>query len=573
MKAQKVRKIRLKWKIALSVAVMVFLVILALLTFSVIRSRNDLMDAAKAHASSLAQATAAFVEPELMTSLSEGDEEKEEYLAEVEDLRHFIQGEDISDIYTMRRNDDGTVVFVLDADEEDPAAIDEEYETYDVIDRALAGEVSVDDEVTTDEWGSTFSAFAPIFDESGAVVGIVGVDCSIDNLNNEVADLIKTLIIIGCIGLVITVALAILLGTVMSRNIQKVNVKMNELASNEGDLTQSVDVRSGDEVENVADNVSAFIRKLRTMMLEIKEGVDHVHETTARIYDDVERTKDEIDGVSGTLVSMTDSMTRSVDMVNEITGIAETAQSKATDVTDRAGEQSQHIREVHADTIRMNEKNKTTQNSIRETIDRDRTLLEEKVRQSERVHEILELTDAIINISSQTQLLALNASIEAARAGEAGKGFAVVAQEISNLSVETEETAKKISEINSFTVETIDALIESSTKMMEFMDTNVMEGFDEMLSGSDVFTTEIQNLDESMAYFSEVSRELTSYMDRVDEDVRQLSDIVNIQTDGIREVSESMEMIVGNMQEIRREEDESQQISSKLEESINQFKL
>ena len=573
MKAQKVRKIRLKWKIALSVAVMVFLVILALLTFSVIRSRNDLMDAAKAHASSLAQATAAFVEPELMTSLSEGDEEKEEYLAEVEDLRHFIQGEDISDIYTMRRNDDGTVVFVLDADEEDPAAIDEEYETYDVIDRALAGEVSVDDEVTTDEWGSTFSAFAPIFDESGAVVGIVGVDCSIDNLNNEVADLIKTLIIIGCIGLVITVALAILLGTVMSRNVQKVNVKMNELASNEGDLTQSVDVRSGDEVENVADNVSVFIRKLRTMMLEIKEGVDHVHETTARIYDDVERTKDEIDGVSGTLVSMTDSMTRSVDMVNEITGIAETAKSKAADVTDRAGEQSQHIREVHADTIRMNEKNKTTQNSIRETIDRDRTLLEEKVRQSERVHEILELTDAIINISSQTQLLALNASIEAARAGEAGKGFAVVAQEISNLSVETEETAKKISEINSFTVETIDALIESSTKMMEFMDTNVMEGFDEMLSGSDVFTTEIQNLDESMAYFSEVSRELTSYMDRVDEDVRQLSDIVNIQTDGIREVSESMEMIVGNMQEIRREEDESQQISSKLEESINQFKL
>ncbi|MBR6229509.1 MAG: hypothetical protein IKQ97_07210, partial [Eubacterium sp.] len=557
----------------LSVAVMVFLVILALLTFSVIRSRNDLMDAAKAHASSLAQATAAFVEPELMTSLSEGDEEKEEYLAEVEDLRHFIQGEDISDIYTMRRNDDGTVVFVLDADEEDPAAIDEEYETYDVIDRALAGEVSVDDEVTTDEWGSTFSAFAPIFDESGAVVGIVGVDCSIDNLNNEVADLIKTLIIIGCIGLVITVALAILLGTVMSRNVQKVNVKMNELASNEGDLTQSVDVRSGDEVENVADNVSSFIRKLRTMMLEIKEGVDHVHETTARIYDDVERAKDEIDGVSGTLVSMTDSMTRSVDMVNEITGIAETAQSKAADVTDRAGEQSQHIREVHADTIRMNEKNKTTQNSIRETIDRDRTLLEEKVRQSERVHEILELTDAIINISSQTQLLALNASIEAARAGEAGKGFAVVAQEISNLSVETEETAKKISEINSFTVETIDALIESSTKMMEFMDTNVMEGFDEMLSGSDVFTTEIQNLDESMAYFSEVSRELTSYMDRVDEDVRQLSDIVNIQTDGIREVSESMEMIVGNMQEIRREEDESQQISSKLEESINQFKL
>ena len=139
MKSQKVRVIRMKWKIAISVAVMVLLVIVALLTISVIRSRKDLMDSSKSHASALAQATAAFVEPELMTSLAEGDEEKEEYLAEIEDIRHFVQGEDISDIYTMRRNPDGTVVFVLDADEEDPAAIGEEYETYDKIEHDICG--------------------------------------------------------------------------------------------------------------------------------------------------------------------------------------------------------------------------------------------------------------------------------------------------------------------------------------------------------------------------------------------------------------------------------------------------
>ena len=572
MNHQKVRRIRLQWKIAAAVSIVVLAVIVVLSMISVFRSKNDLMDAAKEHASSIAKSAAEFTDPELLTSLAPGDEEKDEYVQTVEDLRKFIQDEDISDVYTMRKEEDGTLVFVADADEEEPAAIGEEYETYETIDAAFAGEVTMDDEVTTDEWGSTFSAFAPVMGESG-VVGIVGVDCSIDALDEKVGDMLRLLIIVALAGLVAAFVLAALFGIFISRNIQKVNDKMSDLASSEGDLTQSVTVSSGDEVENVAKNVSAFVSKLRTMMLEIKAGVDHVNESTERISADVDKTKEELNGVNATLVSMTDSMNRSSEMVEDVRDISDDAKAKAQAVMDHAEDQSKGMNRLRNDTVRMSESNRKTQEKIRENIELDQKLLEEQIEKSEKVHHILELTDAIIGISSQTQLLALNASIEAARAGEAGKGFAVVAQEISNLSIETETTAKKISEINSFTVETIDSLIQSSKDLMEFLETTVITGFDNMIANSDTFELEIRKLNESMLYFSEVSGELTGSMSQVDKDIHQLADIVHTQTEGIREVSESTEMIVANMQEIQREEEESQNISARLEENLSHFKL
>ena len=573
MKHQKVRKIRLQWKIAAAMALVVILVIVAISAVSVIKSKNDLMESSKQSAAEVAMSTAEFVDTELMTSLHEGDEEKEEYTAAVEQLRKFMQSENISDIYTMRKNEDGTLVFVLDADEEEPAAIDEEYETYETIDGAFAGEVTIDDEVTTDEWGSTFSAFAPIKDDKDNVVGIVGVDCSIDQLNADVASMMKLIIIVAVIGLVVSVALAIFLGAMMSRNIQRVNDRVEELASSEGDLTQIVEVKSGDEVENVADNVSRFISKLRTMMLEIKEGVERVYESTSRIYEDVDKTKEELDGVSLTLGSMKESMKMSKEMVGDVAGIADEARSKAEAVKEHADEQSENIREISSNTAEINAKNRKTRDGIRETIASESAVLEEHIRRSEKVHEILDLTDAIIGISSQTQLLALNASIEAARAGEAGKGFAVVAQEISNLSIETETTAKKISDINNFTVQTIEELIKTSKEMMEFMDSQIAEGFDSMIESNDEFANEIEKLSESMGYFSEVSKELASSMDQVDEDIRQLSETVNTQNEGINEVAGVADAIVSNMLEIRREEEESQQISNNLSENINHFRL
>ena len=83
-------------------------------------------------------------------------------------------GDDIKYIYTMRMNGD-RLEFIVDADTEEGAAIGEEYEIYDEIAEAFDGNATVDSEMTSDEWGDFYSAFAPVYNSSGEIAGIVEI--------------------------------------------------------------------------------------------------------------------------------------------------------------------------------------------------------------------------------------------------------------------------------------------------------------------------------------------------------------------------------------------------------------
>lgn len=85
---------------------------------------------------------------------------------------------------------------------------------------------------------------------------------------------------------------------------------------------------------------------------------------------------------------------------------------------------------------------------------------------SQQVEQVRQLTNDILNIVSETNLLALNASIEAARAGQVGKGFAVVATEIGHLSGSSKETAENIQKINETVVDIVYELMKSANELI-----------------------------------------------------------------------------------------------------------
>ena len=152
-------------------------------------------------------------------------------------------GDDIKYIYTMRMNGD-RLEFIVDADTEEGAAIGEEYEIYDEIAEAFDGNATVDSEMTSDEWGDFYSAFAPVYNSSGEIAGIVGVDCSATDIRLQENIFIKEFVIIELAGLVIAAALSLIISGVLSRNVSVIAEKMSELAKKEGDLTQKINVRS-----------------------------------------------------------------------------------------------------------------------------------------------------------------------------------------------------------------------------------------------------------------------------------------------------------------------------------------
>lgn len=186
---------------------------------------------------------------------------------------------------------------------------------------------------------------------------------------------------------------------------------------------------------------------------------------------------------------------------------------------------------------------------------------------NDRIHEVEEIIDDILSISSQTNLLALNASIEAARAGEAGKGFAVVADEIRQLSEQTKESVTKITDItrkltvnaeaaadnmnqsmessekqNDMIRQTIDQIhiIEQKNEILHRSMEGLSNGVQEILQANTQFSDSISNLS---AMSEEVAASSESSLDMVVDSMDAMQVLISVMTE-ISQITEEVKELV-----------------------------
>ena len=114
---------------------------------------------------------------------------------------------------------------------------------------AWQGTAAVTEEPTVDEWGTVYSAYAPIYNSDGEIVGIVGVDCKVSSIASSLHALLKNIVIAVIAGLILTLFFATVKARQLGHNLKSVNDAIVEVASDNGDLTQTLHIDSGDELE------------------------------------------------------------------------------------------------------------------------------------------------------------------------------------------------------------------------------------------------------------------------------------------------------------------------------------
>ena len=105
MGQKKNRKVKMQWKIAGAMTFLLLVMVAVIFVFSILTTKKDLMEESKQHAKSTAAVAASFVDADVITSLQPGEEETEPYTKTVEELRRFLTDEDITYIYTMRKDE------------------------------------------------------------------------------------------------------------------------------------------------------------------------------------------------------------------------------------------------------------------------------------------------------------------------------------------------------------------------------------------------------------------------------------------------------------------------------------
>ncbi|EOS25778.1 hypothetical protein C806_01905 [Lachnospiraceae bacterium 3-1] len=208
-----------------------------------------------------------------------------------------------------------------------------------------------------------------------------------------------------------------------------------------------------------------------------------------------------------------------------------------------------------------------TNTKIKEILD----VLNEAIGGSRSVDQVNSLTHDILAISSQTNLIALNASVEAARAGEAGKGFAVVAEEIRQLAASSSETANRIQEVNTTVTRAVYNLSESSQNLVNYIEESILKEFLSFVECGQQYQNDAAFIRRSMAAFNDNTDRLKSSMAEIVASIEMITKAINSGALGISGVAGSTQHLVTDMAEITNRMDVNHKVAAELEKETITF--
>ncbi len=428
------------------------------------------------------------------------------------ELSGFLEGETVLYVYTYARDDNGNLIFVIDSDPEEPAAYGDIADEQPEVDSALKGTPAVTDEPITDEWATAYNAYAPIYNSAGKVVGVVGVDLDAETSAKMVSSS-GGYIVSGLIfSLIVAVAAGLFFGARQKKIYVKINNAVMEVASDNGDLTQRIEIRSGDEMEVIAENLNKLLQKTQETIAETKQGTKEVNDMMKTIDSDMVSSRKSVETASADLQSVAASGEEITANIETASNVSDALYDTTESVKEMVERNAEAVHEINDNSAKLHKLAEESTVKANENINKMKNELDIEKEKAQAVEKIQALSLSILDIAQQTNLLSLNASIEAARAGEAGRGFAVVASEISKLAEDSSKAASEIQEVSNEVNEAITGFLGISETMMTTINEMVEKDYASFMNSSSEFAESAEGMSKDM-------REMHNKMDEVFESI------------------------------------------------------
>ncbi|MBR2757644.1 MAG: methyl-accepting chemotaxis protein [Exiguobacterium sp.] len=382
-----------------------------------------------------------------------------------------------------------------------------------------------------------------------------------------------TLFIVLGVAAVMTILMMLFIFRSIFEPLKEFKTKMHELATSDGDLTTSIPVKRRDEFAGLARDFNQFIANLRQLILQVNDVTTGVTKQSNHMYEELKELDTYMTTTAATTEDLTAGMQQTAASAQEMNASASDMERTIHHIVTMADERKTEARQIDERALSLKSHAVEAKENAISVLQSTRTNLEKAMQDAKAVREIATLTNDILDIAAQTNLLSLNASIEAARAGEAGRGFAVVADEIRKLAETSRTTVERIQVISTTVLHSVDHLNESSGQMLHFLDTNVLKDYDQLEAAAGQYSIDAGRFETTATEFAAAAGELEQLTSNMIGVIQDVATTVNNGALGTQEIAEKVTMSVERFAELNHATEQSQQKMEELDSLIRQFKV
>ena len=338
-----------------------------------------------------------------------------------------------------------------------------------------------------------------------------------------------------------------------------------------GDLTKRVQSFCTDEIATLSAGINIFIETLHKIMGQINGSSTQLAGIVQLVSQKVDRTNESSVDISSAMEGLSASMQEVSSTVEGIKGNVEDADANIIELAEESHKLYGYANEMQERARKMEQEAAENSKATSEVVNGIVESLKRAIEDSKSVEKVNSLTDEILSISSQTNLLSLNASIEAARAGDAGRGFAVVADEISQLANSSREAASNIQSINNMIVKAVNELIKNSDEMVQYITENILPDYESFVNAGRQYNDDALHVNETVTMFNHMSDKLQEMMQNITNAVSEIASTVDASAESVSNVAANTSGLVQDIGEIASAMDNNKQVAGSLEEEADRF--
>lgn len=273
----------IKAKLLLNMIGLCLLISLTLGFSFIIYAQQMQMENIRNGAMNLASSAALLVNGDSYSSIM--SEQDPLYKEQAAKLKQLQKDTGVKFIYTLADAGHGKTRFILDTGAgDDHSPINSEYDCLDEMKIAFSGQASTDKEICSDQWGSQLSGYAPIKDHTGQVVGIACVDVDANDIYASTQKTAMIILVLSLLGIMAGLLLSVYSANQIQRPIEMLKNKLNDLALAGADLTQRIDIKTGDELEELSKSFNLFLDNLQQIVLRISESANSIDNASKQLH-------------------------------------------------------------------------------------------------------------------------------------------------------------------------------------------------------------------------------------------------------------------------------------------------